>query len=59
MREIRARIELRNKTEREPSVSEVKAHMRHQFRNQVSYAEVSAALRSGKEVRQTFGFLYD
>ena len=51
MREIRARIDLRNKTEREPSASEVKAYMRHQFRNQVSYKEVSTALRSGKEVR--------
>jgi hypothetical protein len=59
MRAIRARIELRDKIEREPSASEVQAYMHHQFTDQVSYKEVTAAFRSGKEVRQTFGFLQD
>jgi hypothetical protein len=51
-RAIRARIELRNKIGREPSASEVQAYMRHQFTDRVTYKEVSAAFRSGKEVRQ-------
>jgi hypothetical protein len=59
MRALRARIDLRNKIEREPSASEVQAHMCHKFTDQITYKEVSAAFRSGKEVRQTFGFLHD
>lgn len=59
MREIRARIVLRNKTEREPSTSEVQAYMRNQFKDQITYKEVSTAFRSGKEVRPTFGLLHD
>ena len=59
VRAIRARIELRNKIEREPSSSEVQAYLQHQFTNQVTYKEVSAAFRYGKEVRQKFNFLHD
>jgi len=59
MRAIRARIELRNKIEREPSASKVQAYMRHQFEDQVTYKEIATAFRSGKEVRQTFGLLHD
>jgi hypothetical protein len=51
MRTIRARIELRNKIEREPSASEVQAYMRHQFTDQVTYKDIAAAFRSGQEVR--------
>ena len=57
MRAIRARIQFRNKIKREPSALEVQAYMRDQFTDQVTYKEVSAAFRSGKEVRQTFGLL--
>jgi hypothetical protein len=59
MRALRARIDLRNKLEREPSASEVQAHMCHRFKDKVAYKEVSTAFRSGKEVRRTFGFLHD
>jgi hypothetical protein len=59
MRAVRARIDLRNKIEREPTFSEVQAYMRHEFTDKVTFKEVSAAFRSGKEVRQNFGFLYD
>jgi hypothetical protein len=58
-RAIRARIQLRNNIEREPSASEVQAYMRHQFTDRVTYKEVSAAYRSGKEVRQKISFLLD
>ena len=58
---IRARISLRNKIEpsREPSASEVQAYMLHEFTGQVTYKEIAAAFRSGKEVRQTFCLLHD
>jgi hypothetical protein len=59
MRATRARIALRNEIEREPSASEVKAYMYDQFKDQITYKEVSAAFRTGKEVRQTFGLLHD
>jgi hypothetical protein len=59
MRAIRARIDLRNKIGREPSACEVQTYMRHEFADKVTYREVSAAFRSGKEVRQTLGFLRD
>lgn len=53
IRAIRARIDLRSKIEREPSASEVQDYMRHQFNDSVTYKEISAAFRSGKEVRET------
>jgi hypothetical protein len=59
MHATRARIKLRDEIEREPSTSQVQAYMRHQFTDQVAYKDVYAAFRSGKEVRQTFGFLHD
>jgi hypothetical protein len=59
MRIIRARIVLRNRIKREPSASEVQDYMRHQFTDKVTYKDISAAFRSEKEVRQTFGFLHD
>src|SRR5258708_1283933 len=59
MRAIRARIQFRNKVKREPSALEVQAYMRDQFTDQVTHREVSVAFQSGKEVRQTFGFLHD
>ncbi|KAN0117987.1 hypothetical protein V8E52_005574 [Russula decolorans] len=49
MRATRARIALRNEIEREPSASEVKAYMYDQFKDQITYKEVSAAFRTGKE----------
>ncbi|KAI0281225.1 hypothetical protein BGY98DRAFT_959328, partial [Russula aff. rugulosa BPL654] len=48
-RAIRARIELRNKIKREPSASEVQAYMLHQFTDQITYKDISAAFRSGEE----------
>ncbi len=53
MRALRTRIELRNKNKREPSASEVRAHLQCQFtdQNQISYKEIAAAFRSGEEVR--------
>lgn len=49
MRILRARIDLRNRIKREPSASEVQDHMRHQFTDQVTYRDISAAFRSEKE----------
>ncbi len=51
MRALRTRIELRNKNKREPSASEVRAHLQCQFTDQLSYSEIAAAFRSGEEVR--------
>jgi hypothetical protein len=48
---LRARIELRDNIGREPSASEVQAYMRHEFTDQVSNKAISAAFKSGKEVR--------
>ena len=59
MHAIRARIDFRNTNKCEPSASQLQDYMRDQFRDQVSYREISEAFRSGKEVRQTFGFLYE
>ncbi len=56
MRALRAQIDLRNTYMCEPSDSDIQAHLQHQFT--VTYKEVSAAFRSGKEVRQTFVFLH-
>ena len=58
MREARARINLRNKTRREPSASEVQAYMVTD-QAQVTFKVVSAAFRSGKEVRHSIGYLHD
>ncbi len=54
MHALRAQIDFRNTYTYEPSDSDIQAHLRHRFTDQVTYREVSAAFRSGKEVRQTF-----
>jgi hypothetical protein len=56
MRAVRAQIDLRNTFMSEPSDSDIRAHLQHQFTDQVTYKDVSAAFRSGKEVSQTFVF---
>ena len=58
MCEARARIDFRNKTGREPSASEVQAYMVTN-QAQVTFKVVSAAFRSGMEVRHSIGYLYD
>ena len=58
MREARARINLRNRTRREPSASEVQAYM-GKSEARVTYKVVSAAFRSGKEVRYSIAYFHD
>jgi hypothetical protein len=57
MRALRAQIDFRSTYMCEPSDSDIQAHLQHRFANRVTYREISAAFRSGKEVRQTFVFL--